>query len=217
MKNFTTDSAPYKEIETRVNFEGKASAGKLIALVSAILIDSIGLTQNSIKVIVGASIISPLIGSILSIGFALGTGNLKRFSHYTIDLLLEILLGLILSTLYFIIFPISMLPSESIAHTSVSILDIIIAVFGGIAATLELTRKKTAFIIPGVAIASSLTTPLCTAGLGIVRKSPSYFLDSLYVFITFSFFLIFSSCITTALLRIPSKPTNEKSNQDCAK
>ena len=177
MKNFTTDSAPYKEIETRVNFEGKASAGKLIALVSAILIDSIGLTQNSIKVIVGASIISPLIGSILSIGFALGTGNLKRFSHYTIDLL----------------------------------------VFGGIAATLELTRKKTAFIIPGVAIASSLTTPLCTAGLGIVRKSPSYFLDSLYVFITFSFFLIFSSCITTALLRIPSKPTNEKSNQDCAK
>lgn len=210
MINFTTDTAPYKEIETRVTFEGKVSGSKLLAMISATLIASIGLTQRSIKVIVGASLIAPIIGSILSSGFALGTGNLKRFSHYIMDLLLEILLGLILSTLYFILHPMSSIPPETIAHTSPSILDVIIAVFGGIAATLELTRKKTAFIIPGVAIATSLTTPLCTAGLGIARKSLSYFLDSAFVFISFCFFLFLSSCITTALLRIPGKFTNEK-------
>lgn len=199
------DAAPYKEIETRITFEGKTSASKLLIMVSAALICSIGLTQSSSKILVGTAIISPLIGTIFSIGVALGTGNLRRFCIYLIDFLLEALLGVIVSTLYFILLPMSVTPSKSIANTSPSFLDVIIASFGGIAATLELTRKKTAFIIPGVAIVSSVTSSLCCVGLGIANRSISYSLGAFYVFLTYSFFLILSSCITASLLHIPGK------------
>lgn len=174
-------------------------------MISATLICSIGLTQNSSKILVGAAIISPLIGTILSIGFSLRAGNLRRFSIYLIDFLLEVLLCIITSILYFTLLPMPITPLKSIANTSPTFLDVVIAVFGGIAATLELTRKKTAFIIPGVAIASSITSPLCCVGLGITKQSISYSLDAFFVFLTYSFFLIISSCITSLLLHIPGK------------
>ena len=203
--SFTVDAAPYKEIEARVTFEGKTSAAKILIMICAALICSVGLTQNSSKILVGTAIISPLFTTILSTGFALGTRNLRRFSLYLIDLLLEVLLCIIASTLYFILLPMPATPLQSIASTSPKFLDVIIAVSGGIAATLELTRKKTAFIIPGVAIASSVTSPLCCIGLGISKRLFSYSLGAFFVFLTYSFFLIFSSCLTALLLHIPDR------------
>lgn len=185
----------------------------LWALIAAIAIASVGLNTNSTAVIIGAMLISPLMGPIIGAGYALSTFDFDLLKMAGRNFLLFVGLSLATSLVYFMISPLGDPTEEIQARTYPTIYDVLIAFFGGIAGIVAYTRKdKGGNIIPGVAIATALMPPLCTAGYGLSRLLAGYgkdwyiFAGALYLFIINSVMIAFATIIVTRLvLRIRRK------------
>ena len=172
-------------------------------LIMAILIASIGLNVNSTAVIIGAMLISPLMSGILTMGYSLAVRDLAMLKKALGRFGTQVIISLVTSTLYFIISPLETATSEMIARTSPTIWDVMIAMFGGIAGMIGNTRQKKGNVIPGVAIATALMPPVCTAGFGIATLQPRFILGALYLFLINTLFIALSSAVVTAILRVP--------------
>lgn len=172
-------------IQRSIDFRGE----NVWALVFAIFIASIGLNVNSTAVIIGAMLISPLMGPIIGVGFALGTNDLETFRRSLRSLAVMVVIGLLTSALYFLITPLKEAQSELLARTQPTIYDVLIALFGGATGIVAGTRKERGNALPGVAIATALMPPLCTAGYGLATFQWSYFFGAFYLFLINSVFI----------------------------
>lgn len=161
------DTADQNEIRTRLIAGGQVTGSNLGILMLAILIASIGLNMNSTAVIIGAMLISPLMGSIQAAAYAIASADLKLFRKSALGLFFQISISLLTSTLYFKVSPISTATSELLARIQPTIWDVLIALCGGLAGIIRITRTEKSNVIPGVAIATALMPPLCTCGYGI--------------------------------------------------
>ena len=171
-------------------------------LAFAIVLASVGLNVNSTAVIIGAMLVSPLMGPIIGTGLALGTNDLDLLKSAAKNLLVMVLISLAASTLFFIISPLDLVnPTELEARTSPTIYDVMIALFGGLAGILENSRKERGTVLSGVAIATALMPPLCTAGYGLAHLNMHFFLGALYLFIINSVFIALATYIMVKYLR----------------
>lgn len=174
-------------------------------LIFAIFIASLGLNTNSTAVIIGAMLISPLMGPIMGLGFAIGINDLSLLKNSLINYLLAAFVGLVTSCIYFLISPINEAHSEILARTSPTIYDVLIALFGGLAGILATSSKLKGNVIPGVAIATALMPPLCTAGYGLATGSFIFFFGAMYLFIINTVFIGLATFIAIRLLKFPYK------------
>lgn len=182
-------------------------------LVFAIFIASVGLNVNSTAVIIGAMLISPLMGPIVGAGLALGINDFELLKRAGRNLLIALTISVVTSTLYFLISPFSEAQSELLARTSPNFYDVLIAAFGGAAGIVAVSRKEKGNAIPGVAIATALMPPLCTAGFGIANGEPKYFLGAMYLFIINSVFICLSTYVFVRYLRFKKISYAEKHEQ----
>jgi len=189
-----------EEIKANIQFKG-ATAWILIC---SILVASIGLNTNSIPVVIGAMLISPLMGPILGVGLSIAINDIDTLKTSLISLGTMILLSVLTSFVYFWIFDINADTSELFARTRPDIREILIAFFGGLALIIATTKKGTiATVIYGVAIATALIPPLCTAGYGIAVGDLDYFLGAMYLFIINTIFIALATFIVTKFLKFP--------------
>ncbi|MBR1695766.1 MAG: DUF389 domain-containing protein, partial [Selenomonas sp.] len=180
--NLEKDRAPLAEIKERIYSGGTLKGTNMCILILAIFIASIGLNMNSTAVIIGAMLISPLMGVIMSIGYGMATYDSAYVKESFLKLLFQVTLSVLTSALYFGLSPIDTASSELLARTEPTIWDVLIAVFGGLAGIIGSTRIEKSNVIPGVAIATALMPPLCTAGYGIATHSLKFFAGALYLF-----------------------------------
>ncbi len=196
-------------ISNGVEFRGPT----LWVLVFAIIIASLGLNINSTAVIIGAMLISPLMGPILGIGLGAGINDLalvkRAVKHYTY----AIGVGLITSTLYFAVSPLSDAYSELLARTTPTIYDVLIAFMGGMAGITATTSKQKGNVIAGAAIATALMPPLCTAGYGIATMKFSFIAGALYLFTINTVFIALATLITVRFLKFPVKHINDEKTE----
>jgi len=193
----------HETIEKDLVFKGT----NLWILVFAILVASVGLNMNSTAVIIGAMLISPLMGPINGIGYSIATYDSTLFRKAVKNFSFAVLAGLIASTAYFAISPISTAHSELLARTSPTIYDVLIAFFGGMAGIVAITSKKKGNVIPGVAIATALMPPLCTAGYGLATAQFTYFFGALYLFTINTVFIALSALLISQILKLPIRGT----------
>ena len=174
-------------------------------LACSIVIASAGLSINSTAVIIGAMLISPLMGPIIGVGLSLGTGDAKLLKFSAMNLLVMVVVSLIFSTLFYIVSPLEpVTPTELNARTTPTIYDVLIALFGGFAGILENSRKERGTVLSGVAIATALMPPLCTAGYGISHLSWHYFSGAMFLFIINGVFIILATYLTVKYLHFES-------------
>lgn len=202
---FTRNQATNEEINESILEGMNVYGSNFIILMCAIIIACIGLNMNSVATIIGAMLISPLMGSIIGIGYGVGTYNTKLLKNAFRVLFISIIISVVTSTIYFRITPITTAGSEILARTSPTIWDVIIAFVGGVAGMIGLTRNKSSNVIPGVAIATALMPPLCTAGYGIATGQIKIFLGAGYLFFINAFFIAISTFIVTKMLRLHMK------------
>jgi uncharacterized hydrophobic protein (TIGR00271 family) len=188
-------------IENGIAFRGT----NLWILIFAIFIASLGLNVNSTAVIIGAMLISPLMGPIMGMGYSLAVNDLSMLRRSWSSYLYATTVSLVTSTVYFTISPLNEAHSEILARTSPNIYDVLIALFGGLAGMLATTSRLKGNVIPGVAIATALMPPLCTAGYGIASMEPAYFFGAIYLFLINSVFIALATLLTSRLLKIPYK------------
>lgn len=168
-----------ESITRNVSFRGT----KLWILAFAIFIASIGLNVNSTAVIIGAMLISPLMGPIVGTGLALGINDFILLKRSLLNLLNATVISFLVSSFYFWISPLSDAQSELLARTHPNIYDVLIAFFGGLAGIVGSSRKEKGVILPGVAIATALMPPLCTAGYGFATQQYQYFFGAFYLYL----------------------------------
>ena len=193
----------YEEIDIMMQEHTVIHGPNMWILMLAILIASIGLNVNSTAVIIGAMLISPLMSGIMTMGYSLAVRDLIMLKRAFTRFATQVVICLITSTVYFLISPLSEPTSEIIARTNPTIWDVLIALFGGIAGMIGHTRKKQSNVIPGVAIATALMPPLCTAGYGIATMQLSFFAGAFYLFIINTLFIALSTAFVTLVLRVP--------------
>lgn len=189
----------HRTIEKGIIFQGT----NLWILVFAIIIASVGLNMNSTAVIIGAMLISPLMGPINGMGYSIATYNFPLFRKALNNFSFAVGASLVASTAYFAISPVSTAHSELLARTSPTIYDVLIALFGGLAGILATSSRLKGNVIPGVAIATALMPPLCTAGYGLATAQFSYFFGAIYLFTINSVFITFASILVSQLLKFP--------------
>jgi uncharacterized hydrophobic protein (TIGR00271 family) len=171
-------------------------------LAFSIIIASVGLNVNSTAVIIGAMLISPLMGPIIGTGLAIGTNDVDLLKEAFKNLVVMVLISLGASTLFFLISPLDLInPTELEARTSPTIYDVLIAFFGGLAGILENSRKERGTTIAGVAIATALMPPLCTAGYGLSCLNMHFFLGAMYLFIINGVFITLATYVMVKYLR----------------
>ncbi len=186
-------------IEKGIIFRGT----NLWILVFAIFIASLGLNVNSTAVIIGAMLVSPLMGPIMGLGFSLAVNDLALLKKAIYNYLFAGATGLATSTVYFLLTPLNEAHSEILSRTNPNIYDVLIALFGGFAGSLATASKMKGNVIPGVAIATALMPPLCTAGYGIATWELSYFLGAFYLFIINTVFIALATLLTIRILKFP--------------
>ncbi len=184
-------------------------------LAFAVIIASVGLNVNSIPVIIGAMLISPLMGPIMGTGLAVGINDSQLLKRSLKNFAVMVVISIIASTTYFIISPLALPePTELLARTRPTIYDVFIAFFGGMAGIIESARKDKGTVFAGVAIATALMPPLCTAGYGIAIGSFSFFFGAVYLFVINSLFIALSTFIIIRYLKFPfvhfADPAKEK-------
>ena len=171
-------------------------------LAFSIIIASVGLNVNSTAVIIGAMLISPLMGPIIGVGLALGTNDVDLLKSAGKNLLVMVLVSLAASAIFFLLSPLSLVnPTELEARTSPTIYDVLIALFGGLAGILENSRKERGTVLSGVAIATALMPPLCTAGYGLANWDMHFLLGALYLFLINSVFIALATYLMVKYLR----------------
>ncbi|MBK7978495.1 MAG: DUF389 domain-containing protein [Ignavibacteriae bacterium] len=196
----------HKAIEKDIVFKGT----NLWILVFAIVIASVGLNMNSTAVIIGAMLISPLMGPINGMGYSIATYNFPLLRQAIKNFTFAVIVSLIASTMYFTISPIYSAHSELLARTSPTIYDVIIALFGGLAGIVAISSKQKGNVIPGVAIATALMPPLCTAGFGLASGQFNYFFGAFYLFTINTVFIALSSVLISQILKFPIRTIVEE-------
>ena len=192
----------------------KIKGPALVILILSMFIASIGLNMNSTAVVIGAMLISPLMGPILATGFGFATLNFTVVKSGILRLSLQITIAVLASALYFYISPVQTATSELLARTEPNIFDVFIAIFGGLAGIIGQTRKTLDNVIPGVAIATALMPPLCTAGYGLANGNWHYFFGAGYLFFINAFFIFFASFIVLkGVYSLPSHKQAEEINR----
>ena len=170
----------------------------------AVIIASVGLNVNSTAVIIGAMLISPLMGPINGVGLAVGTYDMELLRRSIRNLFFMVGISIVASTLYFLLSPLGDAQSELLARTRPTIYDVLIATFGGLAGIVAASRKDLPFtVVSGVAIATALMPPLCTAGYGIATWQLSYAFGAFYLFFINSFFIALATFVMVRYLRFP--------------
>ncbi len=203
--NLRDDQADPGEIDRIIRDNVVFKGTNLWVLILAILVASIGLNVNSTAVIIGAMLISPLMGPIMGVGYGAGINDFELIRRGLINLGIAALLSIITSTVYFLLSPLSEAQSELFARTTPTIWDVLIALFGGMAGMIAATRKEKTNVVPGVAIATALMPPLCTAGYGIARGSAHYFFGAFYLFSINSVFIAFATLLMVSYVHLPHK------------
>ena len=192
------------ERSIRNNIEFKGPNAWILAV--AVIIASVGLNVNSIPVVIGAMLISPLMGPIFGLGLGLGVSDIQLMKSSGKNLLVMVSISLVVAFLYFVITPLSLSnPTELLARTSPTFYDVLIALFGGFAGILEQCRKEKGTVFSGVAIATALMPPLCTAGYGLACGEMSYFLGALYLFVINCTFIMMATYVGVKYFRF--RPT----------
>ena len=196
----TDHEATIEAIKADISFKGATAW----ILIFAIFVASIGLNANSTAVVIGAMLISPLMGPILGIGMSFALNDINTFKKSLVNLGTMIGLSLFASFMFFYFFPLSEDTSELLGRVSPDIRDVLIAFFGGLALMVARTKKGTvASVIFGVAIATALMPPLCTAGYGLAKGNFSYFFGAMYLFTINTIFIALAAFIVLKLLSFP--------------
>lgn len=197
-------------IRSNIPFRGP----NVFILFFAILIASLGLNVNSIPVIIGAMLISPLMGPIIGFGLGLGTHDTDLIVEALKNLFVMVVISILASTLYFFLTPLSLEhPTELLARTNPTIYDVLIALFGGLAGIVETSRKDKGTVMSGVAIATALMPPLCTVGYGIAQLNWQYALGALYLFFINSVFISLATFVMVKYFKYPSVQLQDKSKE----
>jgi uncharacterized hydrophobic protein (TIGR00271 family) len=191
-----SDRASFTEIVEGIN---------LWILIFAILVASVGLNMNSTAVVIGAMLISPLMGPIIGIGLGIGIYDFDLIKKSAWNLLIAVFISVLTSTIYFWLTPLKEAQSELLGRTLPTIWDVLIAFFGGLAGIVAYTRQEKSNVIPGVAIATALMPPLCTAGFGLATGNLYYFIGAFYLFFINSVFIATATIIIVRYLKIPYK------------
>jgi uncharacterized hydrophobic protein (TIGR00271 family) len=208
MKNrfsLSGDKATYTEIDKDIRSAINMEGSNLWILMLAIVIASVGLNVNSTAVIIGAMLISPLMGPINGVGYGLAIYDFALIRTSIFNLGVATLIGLIASTLYFMLTPLSEAHSELLARTQPTIWDVIIAFTGGLAGIIGATRNIKTNVIPGVAIATALMPPLCTAGYGLATLKWSFFFGAGYLFLINCVFIALAAVLIISTSHVPHK------------
>ena len=193
LTGYIDTEAAEKSIRNNIYFRGPNAW----ILAIAIIIASVGLNVNSIPVVIGAMLISPLMGPIFGLGLGLGVSDMQLMKSSGKNLVVMVGISLTASFAYFLITPLSLNnPTELLARTNPTIYDVIIALFGGFAGILEQSRKEKGTVFSGVAIATALMPPLCTAGFGLANGNLAYFLGALYLFFINCLFIMLATYIS---------------------
>jgi uncharacterized hydrophobic protein (TIGR00271 family) len=203
--NLEEDKASEDEIIENVKKGIEFKGMNLWVLIFAIFIASIGLNVNSTAVIIGAMLISPLMGPIMGIGLGIGINDFELIKKSFKNLGISVLISVLTSTIYFLITPLSDAQSELLARTTPTIWDVFIALFGGLAGIVAATRKSISNVIPGVAIATALMPPLCTAGFGLATGNLYYFFGAFYLFFINSVFISLATYIIVRFMKFQKK------------
>ena len=211
MTDYIDVNAAYQNVRSNVPFRGPT----VYILFIAIIIASIGLNVNSIPVIIGAMLISPLMSPIIGFGLGLGTNDRQLVLSSLKNLGIMVAISLLASTLYFLLTPLEIdNPTELLARTKPTIYDVMIALFGGLAGVLEISRKEKGTVLSGVAIATALMPPLCTVGYGLANLNWQNAVGALYLFFINSVFIALAAYITVQYLHYPKlQDTNGKHGQ----
>lgn len=207
--NLTNDvdiPAASENIRKNIPFRGP----NVYILFSAVIIASVGLNVNSIPVIIGAMLISPLMGPIIGLGLGLGTNDRELVLFSIKNLLVMVGISLLAATMYFMLTPLEIdNPTELLARTRPTIYDVFIALFGGLAGVLETARKEKGTVISGVAIATALMPPLCTVGYGIANLSWQYTVGALFLFSINCIFIAMAAYLMAKFLKFPVKTVEQ--------
>lgn len=190
-----------ESVEKGVVFSGT----NLWVLVFAIFIASLGLNVNSTAVVIGAMLVSPLMGPIMGLGLGMAINDLELLKKAFFNYIFALVVGLLASTIYFLLTPINDASSELLARTAPNIYDVLIAFFGGLAGIVAMSSRQKGNVIPGVAIATALMPPLCTAGYGVANKNLAYFTGALYLFVINTVFIALATLVTARFLQFPRK------------
>ena len=198
------DAASHEEIRDRLLSGGRVTGTNMVVMICAIGIASVGLNMNSTAVIIGAMLISPLMGSILAMAYGSVSGDLTITENHTIGFIFQVFASILVATIYFILSPVKEATPEIIARTNPTFYDVIVALFGGVAGIIGQTRKdKANNIVPGVAIATALMPPLCVCGYSIARGDWAMLGGAAYLFLINTYFIFMSASMILSLLKIP--------------
>lgn len=200
--SLTTDKADDETIDQELRAGVEIRGANLWVLIFAIFIASIGLNVNSTAVIIGAMLISPLMGPIMGVGYGLGIFDFHLIRRSLKNLAISAGIALATSSTYFLFSPLTSAQSELLSRTSPTIWDVLIALFGGLAGIVGATRKGKSNVIPGVAIATALMPPLCAAGYGLASRHWSFFFGAFYLFLINCVFIAFSSALVTQVFHV---------------
>ena len=192
-----------------INFRGS----NLWVLICAIFIASLGLNVNSPAVIIGAMLISPLMGPIMGIGLGIGINDFELIKKAFRNLAIATIFGILTSTFYFLLSPLNEARSELLARTTPTIYDVLIAFFGGMAGIAASSTRLKGNAIPGVAIATALMPPLCTAGFGLASGNLTYFFGAFYLYMINSVFIAFATTLGVKLMHFSKKTFVDKARE----
>ena len=198
-----------ESIKKGIEFKGT----NLWVLIFATFVASLGLNTNSTAVIIGAMLISPLMGPIMGFGLGLGISDFDLIKRSFRNFATATVFSVITSTLYFLISPISEAQSELLARTQPTVYDVLIAFFGGLAGIVASSTKSKGNVIPGVAIATALMPPLCTAGFGLASGNLYYFFGAFYLYFINTVFISLATYVVVRLLKYPKKVFLDKQRE----
>ncbi|MFN8274706.1 MAG: DUF389 domain-containing protein [Flavobacteriaceae bacterium] len=198
-----------ENVTANISFRG----ANLWILACAIVIASVGLNVNSAAVIIGAMLISPLMSPIIGAGFSLGIYDFNLLKKSLKNLLIATVVSLTVSTMYFYLSPFKETQSELLARTSPNIYDILIAFFGGLVGAIAITRKEKGNPIPGVAIATALMPPLCTAGYGLAVGNLAFFGGAIYLYLINCVFICVATFLIVKFLKYPRSVEFDKKHE----
>ena len=208
-KDKDNELATVDSIRKGVEFKG----ANLWILIFAIFMASLGLNVNSTAVIIGALLISPLMGPIMGVGLSVGLNDFELMKRSLKSFLITTLFSVTTATVFFLVSPVAEGQSELLARTSPTIYDVFIALMGGLAGVVALSTKEKGNVIPGVAIATALMPPLCTAGYGLATGNLIYFLGAFYLYFINSVFISLATFIGVRVMHFQRKEFVDKNRE----
>ena len=219
VRNFDVRQEKEDELETiesiRKGIEFKGT--NLWVLIFATFVASLGLNTNSTAVIIGAMLISPLMGPIMGVGLSVGLNDFELMKRSLKSFLITTLFSVTTATIFFLVSPVAEGQSELLARTSPTIYDVFIALMGGLAGVTALSTKEKGNVIPGVAIATALMPPLCTAGYGLATGNLIYFLGAFYLYFINSVFISLATFLGVRVMHFQRKEFVDKEREKLVK